>query len=120
MSCYRCACVPWCQYAGVHWRQELTSVSCWWQGWCIQATKTRIHQIMAMMQAENPKADMRFAFVGYRDHINGPRRIVVQEFTSSVNELHAFLHAVHVISNNDACEDIAGGLEVLFLRQLTF
>ena len=75
---------------------------------------------MAMMQAENPKADMRFAFVGYRDHINGPKRIVVQDFTSSVNELHAFLHAVHVISNNDACEDIAGGLEVLFLRAIDF
>ncbi|KAK9833462.1 hypothetical protein WJX81_007302 [Elliptochloris bilobata] len=80
-------------------------------GWCIQATKDKISLIMNVMRAEEPDADMRFAFVGYRDHFNGPNRIVMQNFTGNMDVLQAFLQNVHVIPNNDSCEDAAGGLE---------
>ena len=85
-----------------------------WQGWCIQATKDKISLLMNVMRADEPHADFRFAFVGYRDYNCGADRIISHNFTDDMDALNAFLQRVRTISraNPDFAEDVAGGLKV--------
>ena len=68
--------------------------------------------IIDVTRADEPTADMRFAFVGYRDYCNGAGRIVTHYFTGDKDKLSVFLQRMHVQRNYDTAEDVAGGLEV--------
>lgn len=86
-----------------------------WQGWCIQAVKHKILLLINVMQAEELPADMRCAFVGYRDYNCGPDRIMSHNFTGNMDAFNGFLQSVRTVSypNPDFAEDVAGALEVL-------
>lgn len=66
------------------------------------------------MQAEEPPADTRCAFVGYRDYNCGQDRLMSCKFTADLAAFTAFLQSVRTVShaNPDFAEDVAGGLEV--------
>ena len=89
-------------------------MSCCWQGWCLAAVKEKILLLINMMQAEEPPADTRCAFVGYRDYNCGEDRIVSRNFMGDPAAFLQFLLSVCTMShaNPDYAEDIAGGLEV--------
>ena len=76
----------------------------------IQETKIDIQGIMTniMDRFENR---IRVAFVGYRDHGDGPLRIECLGFTENVEKFKRFVSNVPATGGNDAPEDVFGGLE---------
>ncbi len=51
------------------------------------------------------------AFVGYRDHYDGPDRISSINFTEDSSAVVKFMSSIIAIGGGDTCEDIFGGLE---------
>ena len=54
---------------------------------------------------------MRVGFVGYRDHVDGPERIVSIDLTENTSAVMSFMNSVRATGGGDECEDIFGGLE---------
>ena len=55
--------------------------------------------------------DVKVAFVGYRDHKDGPKRIESLEFTDDVNKFKDFVSHISASGGKDTPEDVLGGLE---------
>lgn len=55
---------------------------------------------------------IRVAFIGYRDHQYGEKRLIVKGFTDDVEEMKKFISNVDALytSGNDPPEDVTGGL----------
>ena len=74
----------------------------------LRTARQEILSIVKSMDAKHPHADIRVAFVGYRDHGDADR-VFVHDF-SDVPTLYAYLHSVVAKGGDDAAEDVAGGL----------
>ena len=78
----------------------------------IKEVKQNIREISKYMK-EKQQGEIRFAFVGYRDHNDGPRRIETLYFTKDVQEFEIFVGKLKAFSTGkaDFPEDVFGGLE---------
>ena len=76
--------------------------------------KDKILLLIDVMRADELPADMRCAFVGYRDYNCGPDHVMAHSFTGDMDAFNACLQSVRTVShaNPDFAEDVAGGLEV--------
>ena len=81
----------------------------------IKEAKENIREIVKYIKARQDNCEIRFAFVGYRDHNDGPRRIETLYFTKDVQEFENFVGKIRPIStgNSDYTEDVFGGLEAI-------
>ena len=55
--------------------------------------------------------NVQVAFIGYRDHRDGPMRIEAFGFSDDTDRFVAFLNGVRATGGGDAPEDVLGGLE---------
>ena len=76
----------------------------------INETKGQIKKIVSEI-TEMYDNTFRVAFVGYRDHCDGPNRIESLGFTENVDEFIRFVTGVAAKGGGDAPEDVLGGLE---------
>ena len=76
----------------------------------INEVKNQIKQIVKQI-SEMYENNVRVAFVGYRDHCDGPMRIETFHFTEDTDMFLAFLSGVSAVGGGDAPEDVLGGLE---------
>jgi hypothetical protein len=74
----------------------------------IQAAKDHIVTIVNKTQQETPEAEVRVAFVGYRDYGDSPQ-IIRQNF-GNADMLLDRIDNVHAKGGHDIAEDVAGGL----------
>ncbi|CAL4098549.1 unnamed protein product [Meganyctiphanes norvegica] len=80
-------------------------------GGIIQTVKEEIHRIVNKIKDEYPEAQLRVAFVGYRDHCDGSDRIQKMDFTNNISSFRSFVSDVNPTGGGDAAEDVFGGLE---------
>ena len=80
----------------------------------IKEVKQNIKEISKYTK-ERQQGEIRFAFVGYRDHNDGPRRIETLNFTKDVQEFENFVGKIrpHSSGKADFPEDVFGGLEAV-------
>ena len=78
----------------------------------IKEVKQNIKEIVRHVK-EQQEGEIRLAFVGYRDHNDGPRRIETLNFTKDVQEFENFVGKIrpHSTGIPDFTEDVFGGLE---------
>ena len=76
----------------------------------INEAKNQIRKIVEEV-TEMYDNKMRVAFIGYRDHCDGPNRIESLEFTRDTGTFERFLTGVAATGGGDAPEDVLGGLE---------
>jgi hypothetical protein len=74
----------------------------------IRTARHEVLSIIKSIEGKHPHADIRVAFVGYRDH-GDDERILLHNF-SDVPALYAYLHTVVAKGGDDGAEDVAGGL----------
>lgn len=74
----------------------------------IQAAKSQIRSIVDGTKTQYPNAEIKIAFVGYRD-IHDTERFIPFSFRTPSSLLHSIEH-VHATGGHDECEDVAGGL----------
>lgn len=74
----------------------------------IRTARHEVLNLIEYVEEKHPHADIRVAFVGYRDH-GDVNRILLQDFTD-VPTLHAYLGSVVAKGGDDAAEDVAGAL----------
>ena len=76
----------------------------------IEEAKNQIKKIAQDISAvyEN---NVYVAFVGYRDHCDGPKRIETFQFSENIDKFVSFLCEVDATGGGDAPEDVLGGLE---------
>ena len=81
-------------------------------GLYIRKVRQNIREIVSDIK-ENHNGEIRFAFVGYRDHNDGPNRIETLYFTKDVEVFETFVGKIKARStgNADFPEDVFGGLE---------
>ncbi len=75
----------------------------------IQAAKDQVRQIVDKTQQETTDAEVRVAFVGYRDY-GDLQQFVVYDFLDDVDVMLDKIRAVHASGGDDIAEDVAGGL----------
>ena len=75
----------------------------------INQVKKELSTIMTYITTNNPFADIKISFVGYRD-IRDFTRFEIQDFTSDITSLEQFISKVIAMGGNDTPEDIAGAL----------
>ncbi len=80
----------------------------------IAETKIVIHQVCDNLKTKFDDFDLRMSFVGYRDHSDGFKRVVVFPFTNEVLEFKRFVSSVEATGGADECEDIFGGINIYF------
>lgn len=56
---------------------------------------------------------MRIAFVGYRDHSDGDKRIECIPFTGDIAQFKECLQDIKACGGDDTTEDVLGGLEIV-------
>ena len=76
----------------------------------IQAAKDEIREMVYTTQQRFPSTDFKVAFVGYRDH-GDLERFVVVPFTS-VDDLLDSIQHVHAQGGDDIAEDVGGGMDM--------
>jgi len=74
----------------------------------IQAAKDQAFAIVRKTQQETPDADVRVAFVGYRDYGDNPQ--FVCKYFEDVDVTLDAIRDVHAMGGDDEAEDVAGGL----------
>ena len=81
-------------------------------GQYIKEAKENIREIVTFIK-ERHQSEIRFAFVGYRDHNDGPKRIETLGFTQDVHVFENFVGKIRPQSAGraDFPEDVLGGLE---------
>jgi hypothetical protein len=79
----------------------------------IAAAKDNIRKVVAQVNAIDPRAVLRFAFVGYRDYCD-KERFVILNFVDSGNlqEFENVVGSVKAFGGGDGPEDVAGGLDI--------
>ena len=75
----------------------------------IVETKNQLKVIIDTL-VEEFENEIRVAFVGYRDHADGAKRLEVVDFTSDASRVKRYLGSVTATGGGDACEDVFGGL----------
>ena len=78
-------------------------------GYIIEA-KNQIKKIVEQI-LEVYENNVRVAFVGYRDHCDGPKRIETFQFSEDTDMFVSFLGNIRATGGGDAPEDVLGGLE---------
>ena len=81
-------------------------------GFYINETKQKIEHVVNFIKKEF-ETNVKIAFVGYRDHTDGDKRIECLEFTDSVPKFKEFLEDIDATGGEDAPEDVLGGLEIV-------
>ena len=76
----------------------------------IAETKNDIEEIVSSIK-EMFENTVQVAFVGYRDHTDGVKRIECLQFTEDINEFKEFLGSIIAEGGDDAPEDVLGGIE---------
>ena len=76
----------------------------------IEEAKNQIKKIVEQI-LEMYENNVRVAFIGYRDHCDGPMRIETFQFSEDTDMFVAFLGGVRATGGGDAPEDVLGGLE---------
>jgi hypothetical protein len=74
----------------------------------IRTARHEVLNIVDYVEAKHPYADIRVAFVGYRDH-GDDERILLHDF-SDVPALYSYLQSVVAKGGDDAAEDVASAL----------
>lgn len=74
----------------------------------LKTARREILNIIDSLEDKHPYADIRTAFVGYRDY-GDDDRILLHDF-SSAEDLVSYLCTVRTKGGDDAAEDVAGGL----------
>ena len=74
----------------------------------IQAAKDQAFEIVRKTQHETPDAEVRVAFVGYRDYGDSPH--FVCRYFGNVDKTLDAIRDVHAKGGDDQAEDVAGGL----------
>ncbi|KAH9128757.1 hypothetical protein AeMF1_001130 [Aphanomyces euteiches] len=74
----------------------------------MKAVKTQIEQITASFKRLG--LSMRVAFVGYKDHCDGPDHFNVLPFTDDIAYFQQFVKKIPAKGGGDAPEDVLGGL----------
>ena len=54
---------------------------------------------------------IRVAFIAYRDHCDGAKRIERLDFTENISDFQSFVGSLEATGGGDAPEDVLGGLE---------
>ena len=73
----------------------------------INETKNKIRKIITA--TTNSYANItRMAFVGYRDHSDGDKRIECLCFTENIEEFETFLNSIEASGGDDTPEDVLG------------
>jgi mRNA-degrading endonuclease YafQ of YafQ-DinJ toxin-antitoxin module len=83
----------------------------------ISEAKSVIHRIIDKLKNRFQDFELRAAFVGYRDHADGPKRVTVFDFDQNIDSFKTFVSSVEATGGQDQCEDVFGGLEVIKLRE---
>eukprot|EP00475_Leptophrys_vorax_P024766 TRINITY_DN3426_c0_g1_i6.p1 TRINITY_DN3426_c0_g1~~TRINITY_DN3426_c0_g1_i6.p1 ORF type:complete len:587 (+),score=166.02 TRINITY_DN3426_c0_g1_i6:22-1782(+) len=78
----------------------------------ISEIKDKINTIVTKLSATMKNANIRLAFVGYRDVCDGDEEFSVLPFTKEISQFSDFMETVQATGGGDACEDIAGGVKV--------
>ena len=76
----------------------------------IAETKKDIEQIVSSIK-ETFENKIQVAFVGYRDHSDGHKRIECLQFTEDIAEFRAFVSGIIADGGGDTPEDVLGGME---------
>ena len=76
----------------------------------IAETKKDIEQIVSSIK-ETFENKVQVAFVGYRDHSDGHKRIECLQFTEDITEFRAFVSGITAGGGGDTPEDVLGGIE---------
>ena len=76
----------------------------------INETKEKIEYVVNIIKKEYQN-QVKIAFVGYRDHTDGDRRIECIQFTENISEFKEFLKNIKASGGSDIPEDVLGGLE---------
>lgn len=71
----------------------------------LRTARNEVLNIIDYVEAKHPHADIRVAFVGYRDH-GDTERILVHDF-SDVPALMNFMHPIVAKGGDDGAEDVA-------------
>lgn len=74
----------------------------------IQAAKDHIFDIVRKTRQETPDAEVRVAFVGYRDYGDKPQ--YVYKNLGNVDDTLDVIQTVRAMGGDDQAEDVAGGL----------
>ena len=82
-------------------------------GGYIASAKNDIKDFVENLLRVVPDIPLRLAFVGYRDHCDGPQRLAVFEFSTDVEAFKAFVGAQAATGGGDAPEDVFGALNVV-------
>jgi mRNA-degrading endonuclease YafQ of YafQ-DinJ toxin-antitoxin module len=78
----------------------------------IAEAKNVIHKVIDKLKLRFQDFELRASFVGYRDHSDGPERVIVYNFDQNIDSFKTFVSNVEPKGGQDQCEDIFGGLEV--------
>ena len=78
----------------------------------INEAKKNIEYVVNLIQEEYGNK-VRIAFVGYRDHTDGDKRIECIQFTESISEFNKSIKDIKAIGGRDTPEDVLGGLEAV-------
>jgi hypothetical protein len=81
-------------------------------GGYISSAKNDIKSFVENLLSVVPDIPLRLAFIGYRDHCDGPKRLAVFEFSTDVDAFKAFVGAQDASGGGDAPEDVFGALNV--------
>ena len=76
----------------------------------IAETKKDIEQIVSSIK-ETFENKVQVAFVGYRDHGDGHKRIECLQFTEDIAAFRAFVGGITADGGDDTPEDVLGGIE---------
>ena len=87
-----------------------TSPSSWTAPGYINEAKNQIKKIVEQI-LEVYENNFRVAFIGYRDHCDGPMRIETFQFSENTDMFVSFLGNIRATGGGDAPEDVLGGLE---------
>ncbi len=82
----------------------------------INEAKSVIHKIVDNLKRKFQNFELRAAFVGYRDHGDGAKRITLFSFSSNIDDFKTFVSLVDATGGADGPEDVFGGLEVLLSK----
>ena len=77
----------------------------------IAEVKNKIQDLVANCNAMFADLVLKVAFVGYRDHCDGNKRIVALNFTEEISVFKSFVGSIEASGGGDATEDVFGGLE---------
>jgi len=72
--------------------------------------KAGIEKLKTAILKDHPGVDIRFAFVGYKDPLEGDSKISPFDFQSSAGAFSAHVGGISGDGGGDECEDVYGGL----------